>query len=81
MSWIRTPEANQQTCPGIETFVRPTMKYVKCHVCDGDVELWSDETEGVCISCGATWKKPDDKTSCLEYCEHADQCKQIIDNR
>lgn len=81
MSWIRTPVANQQTCPGIDMFVRPTVKYVKCHDCGGNVELWSDETEGVCISCGATWTKPSDTTSCLEYCAHADQCKQIINSK
>jgi ribosomal protein S27E len=78
VSWIRTPATNKH---GINEFVRPTVKYVKCHDCGGNVELWSDEKEGVCISCGAMWTKPDDTASCLEYCEYADQCRQIINSR
>ncbi|MGD2201585.1 MAG: hypothetical protein PVJ38_08150 [Candidatus Bathyarchaeota archaeon] len=55
------------------------MKYVKCHECGGDVEIWSDEDTGVCLDCGAEWEKPDKGVSCLEYCEYADQCKEIIE--
>jgi DNA-directed RNA polymerase subunit RPC12/RpoP len=29
------------------------MAYVKCHVCGGTVEIWSDEDAGVCLDCGA----------------------------
>jgi hypothetical protein len=78
VSWIKTPSSSDKTCPGIKDFTRPTMKYVKCHVCGGDVEIWSDEEEGICISCGAKWAKPDDKSSCLDYCEYAEECRKII---
>jgi hypothetical protein len=79
MSWIKAPSMNSQSCPGIKDFVRPTVKYVKCHVCGGRVEIWSDENEGYCIDCNSEWKTPDESASCLEYCEHADKCRSIIE--
>ena len=69
---------NAETCPGIKDFIRPTMKYVKCSNCSGDVEIWSDEDTGVCLDCGGEWIKPDEDASCLDYCEYADQCREII---
>lgn len=74
----RPTVSNPQTCPGINNFIRPTVSYVKCHICGGDVEVWSDEDKGICMDCGADWVKPDETTSCLEYCEYADQCRNII---
>ena len=67
-----------QTCPGINRFIRPTMTYVKCYVCGGDVEIWSDEDVGVCLDCRADWRRPDEEASCLDYCEYADKCREII---
>jgi DNA-directed RNA polymerase subunit RPC12/RpoP len=81
MSWIKMPTTADRTCPGIREFTRPTVRYVKCHVCGGNVEVWSDETEGVCINCGSKWVKPNDNASCLDYCEYAEQCRKIISNR
>ncbi|MFQ6053799.1 MAG: hypothetical protein ACE5OO_06205 [Candidatus Bathyarchaeia archaeon] len=74
----RPATTDPRTCPGIRDFIRPTMTYVKCHVCGGSVEVWSDEDKGVCLDCGAEWVKPDKGVSCLDYCEYADQCKEII---
>jgi hypothetical protein len=54
------------------------MKYVKCHNCSGDVEIWSDEIAGVCLDCGSEWKKPDEDASCLDYCEYSDKCQELI---
>ena len=70
---------NPQTCPGIKDFIRPTMKYVKCHECGGDVEIWSDEDFGFCMDCNAEWTKPEKEVSCLDYCEYADPCREIIE--
>lgn len=76
---MRRPEVTSpKTCPGIRDFIRPKMKYVKCHACGGSVEIWSDEEEGVCLDCGAAWTRPEKEASCLEYCEYADKCKEII---
>lgn len=77
---MRRPEVTSaETCPGIKDFIRPTMKYVKCHSCGGSVEIWSDEDEGLCLDCGATWARPEKEASCLDYCEYADQCREIIE--
>lgn len=79
--WIRRPKpTNTQTCPGIKDFVRPTMKYVKCHGCGGDVEIWSDEDTGICLDCGVEWVRPVKEASCLDYCDYADQCREIINS-
>lgn len=67
-----------QTCPGLERFLRPKVSYVRCHVCGSTVEIWSDEDVGVCLDCGAEWPRPEPDASCLEYCEYADQCREII---
>jgi hypothetical protein len=76
---IRRPTPNStQTCPGIQDFVRPNIKYVKCHECGGTVEIWSDEEKGVCLDCGAEWLRPEKEASCLGYCEYADKCRGII---
>jgi hypothetical protein len=74
----RFSQTNPKTCPGINRFVRPTMAYVKCHVCGGDVEIWSDENRATYAACGAEWRHPDKDASCLEYCEYADKCREII---
>jgi len=74
----RSSQTNPKTCPGISRFVRPTMAYVKCHVCGGDVEIWSDEDKATCAGCGAEWLRPNKDASCLEYCEYADKCREII---
>ena len=74
---VKSPE----TCPGLRDFLRPTLAYVKCHVCGGNVEIWSDENVGICTECGAEWKRPDKNSSCLDYCEYADKCRGIIESR
>ena len=74
----RAAVTDPQTCPGIRDFIRPTMKYVKCHSCGGSVEIWSDEETGLCLDCGVEWQRPDKEASCLDYCEYADQCREII---
>lgn len=81
MSWIKTPSKSNNTCPGIQEFTRPVVRYVKCHACGGNVEVWSDEDEGVCINCGAKWTTPNSKASCLDYCEYAEQCIKILENQ
>ena len=72
---------NPQSCPGLRDFLRPTPSYVKCHICESDVEIWSDEDSTECDSCGAEWKKPDQNASCLNYCEYASKCREIINAR
>jgi hypothetical protein len=76
VSFLKRPSEN--TCPGIEEFVRPTVSYEVCEKCGGRVEVWSDEDHGVCLDCGERQAKEDPSPSCLEYCEYAPKCKGII---
>jgi A2L zinc ribbon domain len=81
MSANNNPVKSPETCPGLRDFLRPTLAYVKCHVCGGNVEIWSDENVGICTECGAEWSRPDKNSSCLDYCEYADKCRGIIESR
>jgi len=79
VSFLRRPSEN--TCPGIEEFIRPTVKYKVCEKCGGRVEVWSDEGTGVCLDCGERWTKKEPTPSCLDYCEYAAKCRGIIMKR
>jgi hypothetical protein len=76
MSFLKRPSEN--TCPGIEDFIRPTVRYEACDKCGGRVEMWSDEDYGLCLDCGEKKIIEDHTPSCLDYCEYADKCKGII---
>lgn len=68
------------TCPGINKFVRPVPEYFKCFKCGGTVEIWSDEDVGTCDACGNEMPRPNKEQSCLDWCEHAENCREIIAN-
>ena len=68
-------------CPGINDFLRPTMRYIDCPTCKELMEIWSDESSAVCLSCKVVYEVPDTDSSCLTYCEYADQCREIIKER
>lgn len=70
-------EKNAASCPGLSQFMRPTPSYFKCLNCQGDVEIWSDEQEASCPHCGNVVSR-DKIQSCLEWCEFADKCKDLI---
>ncbi|HLN45227.1 MAG TPA: hypothetical protein VK209_05925 [Candidatus Sulfotelmatobacter sp.] len=74
-------EKNPQTCPGLRDFLQPKPAYINCHVCGGELEIWSDEDQTTCPNCGAEWKRPDPSSACLQYCEYADKCRGIIESR
>lgn len=69
---------NPASCPGISQFIQPTPSYIKCPRCNGDVEIWSDENEAQCPNCGFVASK-DKVQSCLDWCEHADKCRKLIE--
>lgn len=71
-------EINPKTCPGINKFIRPTIEYFSCPYCGGEVEIWSDEEDGICISCNNKVPRPSKEASCLDWCEYADKCREII---
>jgi len=71
------PQKNPATCPGISQFMRPIPQYIKCPKCSSDVEIWSDEEKAQCSQCGTIF--PRKVQSCLDWCEYADKCKDIIE--
>jgi hypothetical protein len=74
-------EKNPQTCPGLCEFLQAKPSYITCHVCHGELEIWSDEDRTTCQSCDVGWKRPGKSAACLEYCEYADKCRGIIESR
>jgi DNA-directed RNA polymerase subunit RPC12/RpoP len=70
-------DKNPASCPGLSQFMRPTPSYLKCPNCQSDVEIWSDEEKTSCPNCGTTVSK-DKLQTCLEYCEYASRCKELI---
>ncbi|MBS7627090.1 phosphohydrolase [Candidatus Bathyarchaeota archaeon] len=68
------------TCPGIVKLVRPTPESITCPKCKRTLEIWSDEKETVCDGCGAKVSR-EMGTLCLEYCDYADKCREIISRR
>lgn len=69
------------TCPGIKKFIRPSPEYFPCPTCGGNVEIWSDEDVGVCDVCGAEHGRAEKEPSCLDWCEYADKCREIIEGK
>jgi len=65
-----------ETCPGIKDFIRPKPEFINCPNCGSKVEIWTDETETECENCGA--KVSRGTQSCLDWCEYADKCREII---
>jgi predicted amidophosphoribosyltransferase len=70
--------SNSETCPGIKKFVRPVPEYFQCPNCGGEVEIWSDEDTGICDTCNKEVGRPEKEQSCLNWCEYAAQCREII---
>lgn len=60
-------------CPGSSTFAQPRIEIVACPDCGGDVEVWSDEADGMCPAC----RKPvirKNTQACMDWCRYASQC-------
>ena len=60
-------------CPGSTAFAQPKIEIISCQYCDGDAEIWSDEPEGKCLSCGKMVTRVN-TPSCLDWCKHAKEC-------
>jgi len=44
-------------CPGGDPLSKAMPEVFACAVCATDIEIWSDETGGKCVSCGSYFKK------------------------
>ena len=60
-------------CPGSAAFMQPKIELVRCPQCQQDVEVWSDEADGTCDSCGITVVRTQSQ-SCVDWCRYAREC-------
>ena len=76
---VRLPRSKEpmKACPGVSRLVRPVPEYIACPNCGEEVEIWSDEEEATCDGCGAIVSRK--MVSCLDWCEHADKCRALIE--
>jgi len=66
-------ETQLKRCPGSLVFMQPKPDTIPCVACGADTEIWSDEAEGKCPSCGATVVRYASQ-SCVDWCKHAREC-------
>ena len=52
---------------------QPMPEQFDCPTCGAEVEIWSDEITGKCLSCGTTVAR-DGVMSCVEWCAMAREC-------
>ena len=60
-------------CPGSTAFTHPRIELVRCPHCGDDAEVWTDEAEGKCASCGRTVCRTTTQ-SCIDWCKYAREC-------
>ncbi len=59
-------------CPGAANIKTPTLEIRECPKCGEKIEIFSDEMQAECSSCGFVIYR--DLQSCVEWCEHAREC-------
>ena len=60
-------------CPGSGAFAQPKLEIVVCPDCGGDVEVWSDEADGLCPACKKAVVRKNTQ-ACMDWCRYAVQC-------
>ncbi len=63
----------KESCPGSREIRNPYPEEIECIFCGTKNEIWSDEPETVCSSCGKTISR-DLKSSCIQWCAFAKEC-------
>jgi hypothetical protein len=63
----------KESCPGSREIRSPYPEDIKCIFCGNVCEIWSDEVETVCKSCGRKLSR-DMKPSCILWCPAAKEC-------
>ncbi len=62
-----------KACPGSGAFAQPKIEIVSCPDCGGDVEVWSDEADGMCTACKKAVVRKNTQ-ACMDWCRYAAQC-------
>ena len=67
-------------CPGQDTrFWKPEDVYeTTCPHCGVKVEFFKDDRRRHCPSCGEWCVNPKLNRGCLEWCQHADKCQDLM---
>ncbi len=60
-------------CPGSKEIREPKPEDITCRSCGSDIEIWSDESETKCKSCGKMASRVIGPT-CLDWCVFAKDC-------
>ena len=63
----------KETCPGSREIRTPYPEEIKCIICGGTTEIWTDEPETVCKTCGGTVSR-DMRMTCIKWCPAAKEC-------
>ncbi len=63
----------KEGCPGSKEIRNPYPTEIRCFWCDAPNEIWSDEAEMSCKSCGKTISR-DMGFTCLQWCPAAREC-------
>lgn len=61
-------------CPGSSGARQPRPEDIACPGCGNPVEIWTDEAGAPCRRCGAVVARPEQVSSCLEWCARAEEC-------
>lgn len=68
----REAMANKDMCPGSSNVRTPTITTKDCPECGEEVEIFSNEMQVRCSSCGFTIYN--DLQSCIQWCNYAKEC-------
>jgi hypothetical protein len=63
----------KESCPGSREIRSPYPEDLVCVFCGSMAEIWSDEPDTVCKSCGMTIDRQM-KPSCIQWCKFAKEC-------
>jgi len=59
-------------CPGTNNLKTPTLTIKKCPQCGEEVEIFSNDTQVTCSTCGFVIYN--DTLSCIQWCKYAKEC-------
>jgi len=63
----------KETCPGSREIRSPYPEELRCISCGAKIEIWTDEPETVCKTCGNTVSR-DMHMTCIKWCPAAKEC-------
>jgi hypothetical protein len=62
----------KSNCPGAGNIRIPELLIKLCPSCGGEIEIFSNELQSQCESCGFIAYK--DLSSCVRWCKYAEEC-------